>query len=155
VNEIDTHKTDAVGQHGGAPIGPIRVIVADDAETLRSLMVRALERDGRLQVVAEVGDGNAAQQAVRNVPADVLLLDLSMPEVSGLDIIDQVASCLAVVVFTGYGDPELRRRCLTLGAAGFVTKGTSIPSIVETLVDAARSTSGRGDGTVDGGDARW
>lgn len=142
-------------EHEAAAQFPVKVVLADDAETLRTLLARALERDPRIRIVATVGDGRAAILAVEDTNADVLLLDLSMPEMSGVDVLQQVAGRLAVVVLTGYGDPTLRRRCMDLGAKGFVSKGASVAMIVEALISAVGPEAGTSDDShAAGGETR-
>jgi CheY-like chemotaxis protein len=116
----------------------VRVVVADDAENLRNLLVRALERSGRLQVVATAANGREALEAVSREQPDVLLLDLSMPVLDGMTVLREIGTLLPVVVLTGYGEGDLGDECRLLGARGFVEKGTPIAVIEQMLVEVVR-----------------
>jgi len=112
---------------------PVRVVVADDAEILRSLLVRAIDRDPRLEVVGQAANGREAVEAVHEFAPDVLLLDLSMPVLDGLGVLALVRDRCAVVVLTGYGDDDLGAQCRDQGARGFIEKGAPIAGICDVL----------------------
>jgi DNA-binding NarL/FixJ family response regulator len=117
----------------------VRVVVADDAAQLREILVDALGREPDLLVVGQAADGQEALDAVREHQPDVLLLDLSMPVLDGLDVLRrlrEVSPQVAVVVFSGYGTPELAQTCTALGAAGYVKKGTPVAELAQVLRDA-------------------
>lgn len=114
----------------------LRVIIADDAEILRSLLRRAIDRDERLEVVAEAANGREALEQVEALRPDVLLLDLSMPVLDGMEVLRLLAGSLPVVVLTGYGEGDLGAQCRDLGARGFVEKGTPMLAICDLLVAA-------------------
>ncbi|MBU6200650.1 MAG: response regulator transcription factor [Acidobacteria bacterium] len=115
----------------------VRVVVADDAEVLRSLLCRAIDRDGRLEVVAEAANGREAVEHVRALRPDVLLLDLSMPVLDGMEVLRELAGAVPVVVLTGYGESDLGGQCRDLGARGFVEKGAPMQAVCDALVAAA------------------
>lgn len=125
--------------------GTIRVLIADDADILRALLGRALDRDPRLQVVGEAANGRQALELVAALHPDVVLLDLSMPVLDGLGVLRALADSAgdqprpAVVVLTGYGEDDLGEQCRMLGARAFVEKGISLAEICEALVDAHRA----------------
>ena len=112
------------------------MVVADDAEILRSLLCRAIDRDGRLEVVGEAANGREAIEHVEALTPDVLLLDLSMPVLDGMEVLRTLAGTIPVVVLTGYGESDLGAQCRELGARGFVEKGAPMPTICDALVAA-------------------
>lgn len=69
-----------------APADVVTVVLADDSDVYRHGMRRAIERDARLALVAEVADGAAALAAIRELQPDVALLDLDMPALDGVEI---------------------------------------------------------------------
>lgn len=119
--------------------GRLRVVVADDAEILRALLRRAIDRDPRLVVVAEAANGREAVSLVESHRPDVLLLDLSMPVLDGIGVLRALAASCPVVVLTGYGETDLGAQCRELGAQGFVEKGVPMTTVCEALVAAVRS----------------
>jgi DNA-binding NarL/FixJ family response regulator len=127
---------------------PLRVALADDHAVVRSGYRRLLELETDIAVVAEFADAEAAYGAFSGAdpqaePIDLLVLDLSMPGRSGLELLRRLAQRqpdLAVLVFTMHDSAAMLDQCLRAGAAGFVTKS----SAPEVLVDAVRR-AGRGE----------
>ncbi len=123
---------------------PVRVVIADDAEQLRTLLARALAKGGDIEVVGQVGDGVSAVQAVAELDPDVLLLDLSMPVLDGLEVLRSVRDQherTVVLVFSGYGSGQLADTCRRLGAAGYVEKGTALPELRQRILEVAAKGS--------------
>lgn len=120
---------------------PIRVVVADDAEQLRALLSKALERTGEIKVVAQVGDGAAALESVVSLNPDVLLLDLSMPVLDGLEVLRSIREAghrTSIVVFSGYGNEHLAETCRRLGARAYLEKGSPLPEVRSCILSVAR-----------------
>lgn len=114
-----------------------RVLIADDVIDLRMLMRMALELAGDFEVVAEAGDGaQAITQAEFHQP-DLVLLDLSMPVLDGLEALPRiraVAPDAHVVVLSGFEASKMRDRVLEGGAVAYIEKG-DIMATVELLRD--------------------
>lgn len=119
---------------------PHGVVVVDDAEDLRTLIVMALDRDERLQVLADVGDGRQGIDAVAQHRPDVVLMDISMPVMDGVTAtreLKQKYPDLPIVVLTGYADERLAAEARTAGADAFLEKTTPLAEVAQTLVDVA------------------
>lgn len=119
---------------------PLRVVLADDEPDLRLLLRRLLEDDGRFRVVAEAGDGRAALEAVEQERPDLLVLDLSMPEMDGLQVLEELARRerpVTVAVLTGFADHHTRDAALALGAAAYLEKGTAFATLADRLAGLA------------------
>lgn len=114
---------------------PIRVVLADDTEDLRSLMRTLLEREG-FEVVGEAGDGNEAiDLAVREQP-DLLLLDLAMPALDGLEALPRIradAPRTKVVVLSGFQAAQIGDEARQGGAHAYIEKGTGPVELIATL----------------------
>ena len=116
----------------------IRILIADDhgvvAEGLKSLV----EAQTDMEVVGVVGDGREAVRLAREAQPDVIVMDLSMPELNGADatraILQRDPRC-RVIVLSMYAEREYVRRALKAGAAGYVVKR----SAAKELVDAIRA----------------
>lgn len=115
----------------------IRVVVADDHPIVRQGMVALLEDEPDIEVVADVADGRAALSAVLAEQPDVVLMDLRMPEMDGVEATRAVRARrpdVAVLVVTTYDTDEAIVRAVEAGAAGYMLKDSPI----EDLVDAVR-----------------
>jgi DNA-binding NarL/FixJ family response regulator len=125
----------------------MRVLLADDHQLLRQAMKRALE-DAGLTVVAEAGDGGEAVRLAAELQPDVVLMDVSMPVLDGVEATRRLHvdyPDLPVVILTMHGDEALRKEAVAAGAAGFLTKDVSMQEVVETVTqvgggDVALST---------------
>lgn len=118
----------------------IRIIVADDHPILRAGLVSVLNASPDLRVVAEAGNGAEVLRAMRDVAFDVLLLDVSMPGKSGLDLMRQIRSDnprLPILIVSSHPEDQYALRAIKAGASGYVTK-MSAPA---DLVTAVRTVS--------------
>lgn len=114
-----------------------RVVIADDVADLRFLLQRALERSGRFEVVGTAGNGLEAISAAVDQRPDLTLLDLSMPEMDGLEalpLIRQQVPESTVVVLSGFDAEAMVATARERGAAGYLVKGISPGRLVEELL---------------------
>jgi DNA-binding NarL/FixJ family response regulator len=115
---------------------PIRILIADDHGIVAEGLKHLIEAQPDMQVVALVGDGREAVQQAREVQPDVVLMDLSMPELNGADatraILERDAKC-RVIVHSMYAQREYVRRALKAGAAGYVVKRSAAKEVVEAI----------------------
>ena len=113
----------------------VRVVIIDDTEDLRELLRFALERAG-MDVIGEAADGRAGIEVVRADPPDLVLLDLSMPVMDGLEALPHVrrlAPHARIVVLSGFEAGQMADRALATGADGYLQKGMPLARIVERL----------------------
>jgi DNA-binding NarL/FixJ family response regulator/tRNA A-37 threonylcarbamoyl transferase component Bud32 len=118
--------------------GMIRVALADDHRMLRASLAMFLEENEAIQVVGEADDGRAALEVVREQQPDVLLLDLNMPGVSGLDILPDLRATwpdIKVLVLTGRDEDTYIMRALRAGAHGYILKTTGEDELVQAVRD--------------------
>ena len=121
----------------------IRVVIADDHQILREGLRQLLQAAGDLAVVGEAADGHAVLQQVRALDFDVLLLDMSMPGKSGVELIRQVKAekpRLRILVLSMHEEHQYAVRAIRAGAAGYLTK----ESASRALVDAIRKVASGG-----------
>ena len=107
---------------------PVRILVADDHPLVRDALCRIIWLQPGFAVVGEAADGIETVQQVRALGPDVLLLDLSMPRMNGMDVLRALAGTgtpVKTVVLTGAIEPETTQEVLRLGARGVVLKESS------------------------------
>lgn len=111
----------------------IRIFLADDHVIVRDGVKRILDRTDGMHVVGEAGDGKALLEQLRTTACDVLILDLNMPEVGGIDVLRQVRASyprLAVLILSMYAEDQYAARLLRAGASGYLAKGRSSDELV-------------------------
>lgn len=115
---------------------PIRVLVADDHTILREGIVALLERSGEVQVVAQASDGiTAVEQALRLRP-DVIVVDISMPGLSGIEVVRRLAQELPqtrALVLTMHAEEEYVVHVVRAGAAGFLLKDSAASEVLNAV----------------------
>jgi len=119
----------------------LRVFVCDDVADMRALVRYALEDDTGMEVVGEAGDGTAGLRGVADTQPDVLLVDLSMPGMDGLELVARVraaAPATGVVVFSGFEAARMRGPSLAAGADRYVEKGAPLDDLRHAVRDVAR-----------------
>ena len=102
-----------------------RVLLADDHAILRAGLAMLIEAQDDLVVVGEAADGIEAVDKTRKLKPDVVILDLTMPRLSGLEALREIRhDCpdTGVLVLTMHDDPAYGRSLLAAGALGYVTK---------------------------------
>ncbi len=116
-----------------AAVDPLRVVLVDDTPDLRDLLRLALQRIGDYTVVAEAGNGLDGVAAVTDHQPDLVLLDIAMPVMDGLEalpLIRQACPGAVIVMLSGFGATELTRRAIEAGADGYIQKGQSLRSLL-------------------------
>lgn len=119
----------------------IRVVVADDHTIVRQGLVALLEGESRLEVVGEAYDGATAVEAVARWRPDVLVLDLSLPDLAGDAVIARVReahSATHVLVLSMHASEEYVRPALQAGARGYLVKGSGLQDLVTAIVAVAQ-----------------
>jgi two-component system nitrate/nitrite response regulator NarL len=118
----------------------IKVVVADDHPMYRQGIIRGLVSSGRIDVVAEVGNGRAALDAIMEHRPDVALLDFKMPDLDGLDVAHAIARdglTTKVVLLSAFDDSSIVYKAMAEGAAGYLTKEADRDEIVNAVVTCA------------------
>ena len=117
----------------------LRVVVGDDHPLYRDGIVRSLAAAG-MEVVAEAGDGDAALALIREHQPDVALLDVSMPGLDGIDVVEALARrgpAVPVVLLSAFDDEPLMQSGAQAGAVAYINKTADRESIVDSVVVAA------------------
>jgi len=132
----------------------IRIVLADDEQLVRSGLRLILESEDDLEVAAEAGDGTEAVALVRRLDPDVVLMDVQMPVMNGIEATREIAALgrdtsSRVLILTTFDLDEYVYEGLRAGASGFLLKRTP----AEELVDAVRVVAA-GDALIDPGVTR-
>jgi DNA-binding NarL/FixJ family response regulator len=115
---------------------PIRVLLADDHVMVREGTRRILERESDLQVIGEAGDGRETIDLVAETHPDVVIVDISMPIMSGIEATKGIKRLLpqtAVLVLTAYDDDEYVFAILEAGAAGYLLKNARGSEVIDAV----------------------
>ncbi|MFJ7249504.1 response regulator [Kitasatospora sp. NPDC098652] len=112
---------------------PIRILVADDQADIRSAFRMILDVQPDMTVVAEASDGAAAVQEAKRLRPDVVLADIRMPKLDGLEVTRQLAGQCKVIVVTTFDLDEYVHTALRHGAAGFLLKRSGPVLLIEAV----------------------
>ncbi|MEV4392885.1 response regulator transcription factor [Nonomuraea sp. NPDC049607] len=127
----------------------IRVLIADDQDLVRGGLAALLALEDGIEVVAEVGRGDLVERAVAEHRPDVVLLDIEMPGMSGLEVAERLRGHRVVIVTT-FGRPGYLSRALDAGVSGFVVKDAPVAELTaavrrvmagETVIDPKLAVS--------------
>ena len=111
-----------------------RVLIAEDHAAVAKAVSRVLAID--CDILGIVADGSAVLEAVQRLQPDVIVVDLNLPSVNGLEVCRQITQMdpnAKVIVFSAMNDPDVKQRSLELGASAFVYKGAGGNDLLSTV----------------------
>lgn len=114
----------------------IRIVLADDHAVLRAGLRVLLNAEPDINVVGEAGDGEEALHAIAQFQPDIIVLDLMMPNVKGLDIIEQISKAYPhtrVLVLTMHAETQYIRHVVKAGGAGYVLKSSADTELIKAI----------------------
>jgi two-component system response regulator DegU len=117
----------------------IRLMLVDDHKMLRQGLRRSLEEEG-FSIVAEAADGTEAVRLAPAIKPDVVLMDVSMPDMDGIEATKRILAVdpdRRIVMLTMHGDASVIEQAIKAGAVGYLTKDCSIDEVVEAIRMAA------------------
>lgn len=120
---------------------PLRVILAEDHTIVREGLRALLATRDDIEVVAEVGNGRAAVEATAQLRPDVIVMDLGMPELNGVDATAQIRAqtpSTQVLILSMHSSEEYVRPALRAGAGGYLVKGSGLSDLVAAIQALAR-----------------
>lgn len=123
---------------------PVTVLIADDHPIYRDGLAQEIRSHGGLQLVACVSEGRAALATVRSLRPDVAILDLRLPELDGMAVLEAIEAeglDTGVVVLSAFGDSATVYEAFSHGARAFLLKVSTSGEIVEAIRSAARGES--------------
>jgi DNA-binding NarL/FixJ family response regulator len=126
--------------HYVAAADPIRVLLCDDAEGFRALMRSTLEEDPSIEIVGEASDGLAGVEATAELQPDVVLLDMSMPRMGGLQAIPKMrrsAPGTSIIGLSSLAAERMAGPSIEIGAHSYLEKGSDLDDIRAAIHEAA------------------
>jgi DNA-binding NarL/FixJ family response regulator len=114
----------------------IKILLAEDHAVVRESIRESLEREPQFVVVGEASDGEQAVQMARELKPDVIIMDISMPRLNGIEATKQIKACcpsVAILVLTAYDDEQYVFSVLSSGAAGYLLKDVGVQELMEAI----------------------
>ena len=122
----------------------LRVLVVDDHPAFRRALTSALSQVKDIEVAGEAGGGTEAAERALDGDHDLVLMDLSMPDLDGIEAMREIHRYkpdLPVVILTAHADPGVEKEAREAGASGFLAKGTALEDLVIVLHEAAEGAA--------------
>lgn len=116
----------------------IRVLVVEDQPKILKAQIKLLETFDEIEIVGEALSGESALEKIEECKPEVLLLDLGLPQMSGIDVTKKVKAThpeIEILIFTIFDEEEKVTEAIAAGAAGYLLKGTPVEKIVEGIKD--------------------
>lgn len=126
-------------------VAATRVVLADDHAIVRQGLKRLLNRAPDIEVVGEASDGLMAIQSVEELDPDVLLLDIEMPVMDGIEVarlLQEKNPKVRILILSAYDDREYIRALLDIGVSGYLVKGEAPGKIVEAVRGVSQGQKG-------------
>lgn len=123
---------------------PIRLLIVEDQPTILAQQERLLRAFSELEIVGTARDGERALELIAKLKPQVVLLDLGLPDIDGIEITRRVKAKwpeIELLIFTIFEDQERVLQAVRAGASGYLLKGMPAERIVEALVDVAKGGS--------------
>ncbi len=114
----------------------MKVLIADDSSELRERVKMLLAEVKAVDMIREAENVRQAIECVRESAADVIILDMRMPDGTGLDVLQAIEKrdrAPIVIVLTSFPYPQYRRKCMDAGADFFFDKSTEMEKVIEVL----------------------
>jgi len=116
--------------------GPIRIVIADDHPIVRQGLAAVLSQEEDLEVVGQAGNGLEAVAQARKLRPDIILMDLQMPEMDGVEAIQKIkteTSDIGIIILTTYETDDYIFRGIEAGARGYLLKDSSPEDVLKAI----------------------
>lgn len=115
---------------------PINIMIADDHSMIRQGLKQLLELEGEFQVVEEASDGVDCLEKLKNITPDILLLDINMPRMNGLEVLTKLKeenNALKVLVLTVHNEVEYLLKVINIGVDGYLLKDAEFSELKKAI----------------------
>jgi DNA-binding NarL/FixJ family response regulator len=123
-------------------VRPITVVLCDDVAEMRAILHDTLTDDPTVTIVGQADNGKDGVRIIQELQPDVVLLDLSMPGMDGLEAIPQIATLAprtGIIIFSGFGGSRMGKVALGLGADRYIEKGTRLDELAAAVREVAET----------------
>jgi len=127
-----------------ARVRPIAVLLAEDHAGFRKSLRGLVELDGDIKVVGEAKNGNQAVGLTDKLDPDVVVMDIAMPLLNGLQATHQImetGSATRILILSSHADPEYIRQAMLCGGSGYLVKQSSAPFIAEGIREVMKGNA--------------
>jgi DNA-binding NarL/FixJ family response regulator len=110
----------------------MKLIIADDSSMMRERIKNQVKDFDQVTIVGEAGNGRTAMEMIEKFDPDLVILDLHMPEMGGMEVLKRIKEAkmkTKVCILTNYPYPQYRTKCLALGADNFLSKSDDFEKI--------------------------
>ena len=117
---------------------PKRLLIVDDSPIIRKMLRETFELQEGWEVCGEAADGREGVEKAQQLKADLIVLDLSMPVMNGLEAARELSRLLPsvpVLLYTNYETPQLKQEALSAGVRAVVSKSESVGALVSSIQD--------------------
>lgn len=114
----------------------MKVFIADDSKIFRVRLKELLSELTEIEIIGEAENALETKKRIRKLNPDVVILDIRMPDGSGIDVLKHIKKnnrAPVVIILTNYPYPQYRKKCVELGASYFFNKSDEIEKVLETL----------------------
>ena len=121
----------------------IKIIVADDHPLMRKGLKTVLESENTFEVIAQASNGIEAFTALQESPADIITLDVEMPEMSGIEVARKIIEEkieTKIIFLTMYKDEDMFNEAMDIGASGYVLKENAVDDIVDCVKEVSKGS---------------
>jgi DNA-binding NarL/FixJ family response regulator len=122
----------------------IRIILVDDHQLFRNGLKMLLEASPEFEITGEASNGEEFLRLLRNCPADIVLMDINMPEMDGVEATKRglkLCSSIAVIALSMYGEEEYYYKMVDAGAKGFLLKDSDISEVKDAILTVRKGGS--------------
>lgn len=122
----------------------IKIMLVDDQTLFREGIKQLLELDKNLQIIEEAGNGFECLEKLKKIKPDIILLDISMPKMSGLEVLEELRikkNFVKVLILTVHNEYEYLKKAINIGADGYILKDTHFTELKSAIISILNGNS--------------
>jgi len=139
----DGETQEQIGRHGSID-KDIKIILVDDHELIREALRVLIETQPNMTVIAEAGDGRSAVQLAAKLSPDIIVMDISMPDLNGIEATRQIlaqSSVSKVIALSAHPDRRFVLEMLNAGASGYLLKNCAFKELIHAIRTVAKNST--------------